>query len=102
MNKQTIISVENVGKTFRVADSEVEVLTDISFPIYLNDFTVIFGPSGCGKSTLLHVLLGLEIPTSGVMNILGTNFYDGWSEDQRSEFRKQHIGMVYQQPNWIK
>ncbi len=60
------------------------------------------GPSGSGKSTLLHILLGLEIPTSGELNFLGTDLYKDTTEDIRSEFRKQHIGMVYQQPNWIK
>ncbi len=80
----------------------MSVLKGISFTVDKGDFLVIFGPSGCGKSTLLHGLLGLEEPTSGTISVLGKNIYDGWIEDNRSEFRKSHIGMVYQQPNWIK
>jgi putative ABC transport system ATP-binding protein len=102
MNNQPIISVENLSKSFHVGDQDILILKDISFPIHKNDFTVIFGPSGCGKSTLLHILLGLEIPTSGTVTMLGQNVYNGSIEDVRSEFRKLHIGMVYQQPNWIK
>lgn len=98
----TIISATDITKTFHVGQQSVQVLKGISFTIERGDFMVIFGPSGCGKSTLLHGLLGLEEPTSGTVSILGKNLYNGSIEDTRSEFRKEHIGMVYQQPNWIK
>lgn len=96
------IKVENVVKSFHVGTQDIPVLKDISFEINTGDFLIIFGPSGCGKSTLLHALLGLEAPTSGTVSLLGKDIYDGTSEDDRSEFRKNHIGMVYQQPNWVK
>lgn len=102
-----IIHIANVSKSFHVATQDVPVLKNISLDVATGDFLVIFGPSGCGKSTLLHTILGLEIPTSGTVTFLGKNLYAGSSdirvnEDNRAEFRKQHIGMVYQQPNWIK
>ncbi len=97
-----IITANAITKTFHVGSQDVSVLKGISFTVDKGDFLVIFGPSGCGKSTLLHGLLGLEEPTSGTITVLGKNIYDGWVEDNRSEFRKSHIGMVYQQPNWIK
>ena len=96
-----IIEVTHLSKSFSVAMQEVEVLKDISFTVNKGDFTVIFGPSGCGKSTLLHALLGLEAPTKGEVNVMGTPLYKGLSEDATSGFRKKAIGMVYQQPNWI-
>lgn len=96
------IIVKDVCKTFHVGTQVVQILKNISFEINERDFVVIFGPSGCGKSTLLHGLLGLEIPTSGTIELLGKNIYSLNSEDERSDFRKNHIGMVYQQPNWIK
>ncbi len=102
MNNISVLSVTNVCKTFHVGAQDVPVLKDISFSVSTGDFLVIFGPSGSGKSTLLHTLLGLEIPTSGTVKLIDKNLYNGWSDDDRSEFRKQHIGMVYQQPNWIK
>lgn len=101
-NKETIIKVEKVFKTFYKTEQEIKVLFDISMSVYKGDFLVLFGPSGCGKSTLLHILLGLEGPTSGSVNFLGEMIYDKMDEDMRTEFRKGHIGMVYQQPNWIK
>ncbi len=97
-----LIKVENVKKSFKIGNSEIEILKGISFEIQQGDFAVIFGPSGSGKSTLLHVLLGLEIPTTGNVTFLGESLYEGKDEDQRSSIRKKHVGMVYQQPNWIK
>jgi len=102
MIQNTIISVQHVSKSFPVGAQNVSVLKDISFEVEPSDFLIIFGPSGCGKSTLLHTILGLEEPTSGRVYFLGKNLYDNFSEDDRSDFRKQHIGMVYQQPNWIR
>ncbi len=100
---ETIIRVENVCKSFRLEVQETQILKDISFTVEKNDFLIIFGPSGCGKSTLLHTMLGLEPPTSGDVYILEQNLYrDRTKEDERSDFRKRHIGMVYQQANWIR
>ncbi len=96
------LKVQNVRKSFHVGNQDIPVLKDISFEIATGDFLVIFGPSGCGKSTLLHALLGLEAPSSGTVSLLGADLYAGTSEDDRSEFRKNHIGMVYQQPNWVR
>jgi len=77
-------------------------LKGVGFEINQGDFLVLFGPSGCGKSTLLHTILGLEPPTGGSISVLNTNLYKDKTEDQIGDFRKQHIGMVYQQANWIK
>ena len=98
----TIITATDITKTFHVGTQDAQVLKGISFSVEKGDFMVIFGPSGCGKSTLLHGLLGLEEPTSGIISVFGKNLYNGSIEDTRSEFRKEHIGMVYQQPNWVK
>jgi putative ABC transport system ATP-binding protein len=118
-----IISVENLSKSFHVGEADVPILKHISLEIMPDDFVIIFGPSGCGKSTLLHTILGLEPPNQGTIFFLGENLYERTSrtmitepstvrhfvkntsvigEDERSEIRKKHIGMVYQQANWIK
>ena len=99
---EAVIQTKNLHKSFHVGTDDVPVLKDINFEVTASDFMIIFGPSGCGKSTLLHTILGLEEPSSGTIIILGQNLYDGFTEDQRSKFRKKHIGMIYQQPNWIR
>lgn len=97
-----VIEVTEVSKTFQVGIQEVQVLKNVTFNVGEGDFVIIFGPSGSGKSTILHTLLGLEPPSTGSIKFLGEAIYENTDEDYRSEFRKQHIGMVYQQPNWVK
>jgi ABC-type lipoprotein export system ATPase subunit len=118
-----IIKVDNLSKSFHVGAGDVSILKNISLDISSGDFVIIFGPSGCGKSTLLHTILGLEPPNQGAILFLGNNLYERTSrtmitepstlrhfikntqvidEDERSDIRKKHIGMVYQQANWIK
>jgi putative ABC transport system ATP-binding protein len=118
-----IISVENLSKSFHVGVTDVPILKKVSLEVMPEDFMIIFGPSGCGKSTLLHTILGLEPPNQGTILFLGNNLYERTNrtmitepstvrhfvkntyvidEDERSEIRKKHIGMVYQQANWIK
>ena len=102
ISSDIVIKAVDIKKSFKVGVQTIEVLKGISFEVKKSDFVIILGPSGSGKSTLLHILLGLEIPTSGQIICIGTDMYAFPSEDERSSFRKQHIGMVYQQPNWIK
>ena len=103
MNPDSIaIQVEDINKSFNVASGQVEVLKNISFNINRGEFLIILGPSGCGKSTLLHTILGLEQPTSGKILINGKNYYNDPSGRTYSDLRKNKIGMVYQQPYWIK
>jgi len=104
---KTIIKVNNLSKSFLVGNQQVKVLKNVSFEVKDNDFLIIFGPSGCGKSTLLHTILGLEEPSGGSVTFLNQDVYEPMlgqvnTEDQRSEFRKLNIGMVYQQANWIR
>ncbi len=102
MEGRSLVEVKEITKTFVVGGQEIPVLRGITFSIEQGDFCILVGPSGCGKSTLLHTILGLEQPTSGEVIFLGENIYHNTDEDYRSNFRKKHIGMIYQQPNWIK
>ena len=103
LNKESVaIKVEGLNKSFKVIGGMVQILKDITFEIKAFEFAIIYGPSGCGKSTLLHTILGLEEPSSGKVTVLGKDIYQNYSEDKMADFRKKHIGMVYQQPHWVK
>ncbi len=96
------IQIKDIHKEFQVGNQQVKILKGVTFDVEEGEFVIIFGHSGCGKSTLLHTILGLEEPTQGLISIFDTDIYSNQEEDFRSEFRKKHIGMVYQQSNWVK
>ena len=61
MNEKLLIEFKNVCKTF----DDTEVLKNINFNVFENEFFTLLGPSGCGKSTILRIIAGFENPTSG-------------------------------------
>ncbi|WP_264214186.1 ABC transporter ATP-binding protein [Leisingera thetidis] len=71
MQSSTILSVQNVCKTFPARGGGVEALRDVSFSVARNELCVLLGPSGCGKSTLLNIVAGLHAPTSGSLSLEG-------------------------------
>ncbi len=102
MAETVLIEAKGIHKTFMVGSQQVQILKNVNFRAMTNDYLIIFGPSGCGKSTLLHTVLGLEPPSEGQVMFLGQDLYANTTEDDRAVMRKQHVGMIYQQPNWIK
>lgn len=106
MEHEIIISVKEVEKKFTVKQGNKETviaqaLHNISLDIKSTDFVILYGPSGCGKSTLLNTILGLEKPDTGTVMIRDKNIYK-MSEDERARFRNSKIGIIYQQPLWVK
>lgn len=100
-DSEVIIKIKDLCKSFETGGQTVEVLKGISMDVREGDFMIIFGPSGCGKSTLLYTILGLEIPTSGSVCYWNMDLYKNTTEDVRTEVRRLHVGMVYQQSNWV-
>jgi putative ABC transport system ATP-binding protein len=96
-----MIKISNLYKKYDVKPIPIEVLTNLNLEIKQGDFVVVFGPSGSGKSTLLNIILGLERPTNGEV-IFSNLDVSHASAEKLAEFRKQNIGIVYQQPYWIK
>lgn len=96
-----ILNLQDVYKSFKVGVNMVEIIKGISFQVKKGEFIVLFGPSGCGKSTVLNILLGLEPPTKGKVTFINKDLYS-LSEDERAQLRKEEVGMVYQQSNWVR
>lgn len=63
--REVILEVKHLGKTFASQQGEVTALKDINFKTHRREFVCVIGPSGCGKSTLIRTLAGLESPSSG-------------------------------------
>lgn len=99
--KEKIIEIKNLYKNFEVVRGNVKILKNINLTINKGEFLLILGPSGSGKSTLLNTILGLETASSGSLTIYGKDI-SKMKPDDRAEFRLQHIGIIFQKPDWIK
>ena len=99
--KSVVLETIDLKKSFIVGEALVPVLKGVNVKIYNGDFMMVVGPSGSGKSTLLHTFLGLEPPSEGVTKFLNFDLY-ALNDDDRAEFRKKHIGIIYQQSYWVK
>jgi putative ABC transport system ATP-binding protein len=97
MNKtKKIIEIKNLNVIYNKGKSnQVRALENVNLTIEPEEWVVVFGPSGCGKSTLLNAIAGLETPTKGEVKFLGKNIYN-LTSDEKSEYRSQKIGMVFQ------
>jgi putative ABC transport system ATP-binding protein len=97
---ESVFQVNGVTKVYRMGDVEVHALRGIDLELYRGEFVVVLGASGSGKSTLLNILGGLDTPTSGIVRFLDHDLTSA-DEDERSKFRRDHVGFVFQFYNLI-
>jgi putative ABC transport system ATP-binding protein len=90
-----MIEVQEITKQFVSGDRPLQVLKDVSFTINEGETAAIIGPSGSGKTTLLGICAALDEPTSGIIKLFGTDIHK-LTEEERAEFRNEHIGFVFQ------
>lgn len=95
-----IIQVKGVTKVYNPKTIPVHALRGVDLEIGQGEFTALVGPSGSGKTTLLNAIGGLDLPTEGSIIIKEQDIAQ-LSDSQMIEFRKQHIGFVFQAYNLI-
>jgi len=95
MNKSTVLEAQHVSRRFTEGSLNVSVLQDVNLSVAAGETLAIVGASGSGKSTLLHILGGLDLPTSGSVNLLCQTL-GGLSASALGDLRNQHLGFVYQ------
>lgn len=94
------LQIQELRKSFGAGDNQTEVLKGISFGVEKGKICVLLGPSGSGKSTLLNIIGGIETPDSGSVSINGEAMR-GMNEKQLTEYRRRHLGYVFQSYNLI-
>ena len=95
MEKETMIKLENVTKIFRTNEIETLALENLNLEVAKGEFLSIMGPSGCGKSTLLNIMGLLDVPTSGTVQVAGTDTHN-MSDREMAAFRNKTLGFVFQ------
>ena len=98
MKNGSIITIENLVKSFPIGGGEFTALIGISLQFDKGEFTGIVGPSGSGKTTLLNILGSLDTPSKGQTNVLGTTSSQ-MSPKVAANLRKKHIGFIFQTYN---
>lgn len=96
----SVVEINNLYKTYKLGDVDVEVLKGINLSIRSSEFVSIMGPSGSGKSTLLYLIGGLDKPTSGSVKINDKEIAV-MNDKEESVMRRRDIGFVFQFYNLI-
>ncbi|MBU1082674.1 MAG: ABC transporter ATP-binding protein [Spirochaetes bacterium] len=97
-----LLEVNNIKKiyTTRFGGNQVTALSNVSFSIEQGEYVAIMGESGSGKTTLLNILASLDRPTSGDV-ILNDKPFSQIKDSERSSFRREHMGFVFQDFNLL-
>ena len=90
-----MICVKQVSMELVAAGRSVTILDDITLAIPAQQTVAIVGPSGSGKSTLLGLMAGLDRPTSGSIELDGTDI-TSMSESRMARFRREKVGYIFQ------
>ena len=94
------VEFQNVGKTYRMGEVEINALRDASFCVEKGEIVVIVGPSGAGKTTLLNILGGMDTLSCGKVFLDGQEI-SGLNRKQLTEYRRHDVGVVFQFYNLI-
>jgi putative ABC transport system ATP-binding protein len=91
----SIVSVQNISKSYWRDSLEIPVLRNISFDVPEGEFVGLMGPSGSGKTTLLNLIAGIDRPTQGTITVSNTDVTH-LNESQLAKWRAHNIGFVFQ------
>ena len=96
------LEVNHLEKSFqtRFSKEKTQALRDVNFIVEEGEFIAIMGESGSGKTTLLNILATLEKPSSGEVVLEGKKI-STIKEQQLAEFRRDHLGFVFQDFNLL-
>ncbi len=100
MKSEAFICIENLTKSYREGNRDREVLKNAEASFNKGELIAILGNSGSGKSTLLNLIAGIDQCDSGDIWLNGSNL-TSLDEYQRTLFRRQQIGFIYQFFNLI-
>ncbi len=99
-SKTVAVDVRDLRKIYTRDSIKLTVLDGLSLQVTEGEFVALMGPSGSGKTTLLNLIAGIDRPTSGMLNIVGTDL-TRLSEGALAKWRSQSVGFIFQFYNLI-
>lgn len=96
----SLISMRNIVKEYRVGETRLRALDNVSLDIEQGEFVAIVGQSGSGKSTLMNILGCLDVPDEGKYTLNGNDIFTE-KEGRLSKIRNREIGFIFQSFNLI-
>ncbi len=97
---EPLVRLQGIAKTYQEGNRRLRVLQEMDVTFYAGEFAVVLGKSGSGKSTLLNIIAGIDAPDAGDIWI-GEQHVSRLAERERTLFRRDHIGIVFQFFNLI-
>ncbi|MDD5738445.1 MAG: ABC transporter ATP-binding protein [Candidatus Pacebacteria bacterium] len=96
----SLISVNNLEKTYNEGETETKALCGVSFNVPEGEFVAVMGPSGSGKSTLLHILGFLDRQTKGSYLFDGKELSE-YTDNEVAKVRNEKMGFIFQSFNLL-
>ncbi|MDP2422771.1 MAG: ABC transporter ATP-binding protein [Bacteroidales bacterium] len=100
MNIQKVITIDHLTKKFPMGKGEFTALSEINLSVGKGEFTGFIGPSGSGKTTLLNIIGSLDVPTEGLVNVLGKSI-GSLNAREAAQLRKESLGFIFQSYNLL-
>ncbi len=100
MSNEVVFKARGITKVYHVGETDVHALRGVDLDLFRGELVVLLGASGSGKSTLLNILGGLDIPSGGEVIYGGKDLVKA-SERELTQYRRYHVGFVFQFYNLI-